>query len=110
MVLGIVCYGYVVASVAAALANADAQRARYREKLDAIRTFMDVRSKTTRPFCVNFPLGSRFACGPSLKNNEVSKLCDLHPADAIAKFNDRTVHDEFFLILQMFFIHRARHG
>lgn len=50
MVLGIVCYGYVVASVAAALANADAQRARYREKLDAIRTFMDVRAKTTRRF------------------------------------------------------------
>eukprot|EP00118_Oscarella_pearsei_P012897 m.98493 g.98493 ORF g.98493 m.98493 type:complete len:2159 (+) comp36987_c0_seq18:234-6710(+) len=41
MILGIVCYGYIIASVAAALANADAQRARYREKLDAIRTFMD---------------------------------------------------------------------
>ena len=42
MIFGIVFYGYIIASVAAGLANADAQRARYQERLDAIKTFLKV--------------------------------------------------------------------
>lgn len=42
MIIGIVFYGYIIASVAAGLANADAQRARYQERLDAIKTFLEV--------------------------------------------------------------------
>ncbi|XP_058949071.2 uncharacterized protein [Pocillopora verrucosa] len=41
MIIGIVFYGYIIASVAASLANADAQRARYQERLDAIKTFLE---------------------------------------------------------------------
>ncbi|RMX52129.1 hypothetical protein pdam_00015157 [Pocillopora damicornis] len=41
MIIGIVFYGYIIASVAAGLANADAQRARYQERLDAIKTFLE---------------------------------------------------------------------
>ncbi|XP_070566365.1 uncharacterized protein [Ptychodera flava] len=40
MIVGIVFFGYIIASVAASLANADAQRARYQEKLTAIKSFM----------------------------------------------------------------------
>ncbi|CAH3024940.1 unnamed protein product, partial [Porites evermanni] len=40
MIIGIVFYGYIIASVAAGLANADAQRARYQERLDAIKSFL----------------------------------------------------------------------
>jgi len=42
MIIGIVFYGYIIASVAAGLANADAQRARYQERLGAIKTFLKV--------------------------------------------------------------------
>lgn len=42
MIIGIVFYGFIIASVAAGLANADAQRARYQERLDAIKTFLKV--------------------------------------------------------------------
>ena len=45
MIIGIVFYGYIIASVAASLANADAQRARYQERLSGIRQFMEVGSK-----------------------------------------------------------------
>lgn len=40
MILGIVFFGYIIASVAASLANADAQRARYQEKLTAIQRYL----------------------------------------------------------------------
>ncbi|EDO35773.1 predicted protein [Nematostella vectensis] len=40
IVIGIVFYGYIVASVAAGLANADAQRARFQERLDSIKDFL----------------------------------------------------------------------
>ena len=42
MITGIVFYGFIIASVAAGLANADAQRARYQERLDAIKSFLQV--------------------------------------------------------------------
>ncbi|XP_032231588.2 uncharacterized protein LOC5507177 [Nematostella vectensis] len=41
MIFGIVFYGYIVASVAAGLANADAQRARFQERLTTIGHFLD---------------------------------------------------------------------
>jgi len=47
MIIGIVFYGFIIASVAAGLANADAQRARYQEKLNAIKTFLKVRGNET---------------------------------------------------------------
>ena len=47
MIIGIVFYGYIIASVAARLANADAQRARYQERLDAIKTFLKVKGNKT---------------------------------------------------------------
>ena len=47
MIFGIVFYGYIIASVAAGLANADAQRARYQERLDAIKTFLKVSGNET---------------------------------------------------------------
>ncbi|XP_022094111.1 uncharacterized protein LOC110981133 isoform X3 [Acanthaster planci] len=40
MICGIVFFGYVIASVAASLANADSQRARYQEKLTAIQNYL----------------------------------------------------------------------
>ena len=43
MIVGVVFYGFIIASVAASLANADAQRARYQERLDGINRFMQVR-------------------------------------------------------------------
>jgi len=48
MITGIVFYGFIIASVAAGLANADAQRARYQERLNAITTFLEVRGNETR--------------------------------------------------------------
>jgi hypothetical protein len=42
MIIGIVFYGFIIASVAASLANADAQRARYQERLSAIKNFLEV--------------------------------------------------------------------
>ena len=47
MIIGIVFYGFIIASVAAGLANADAQRARYQERLNAIRTFLKVKGNET---------------------------------------------------------------
>ena len=47
MIIGIVFYGFIIASVAAGLANADAQRARYQERLDAIKTFLKVKGHQT---------------------------------------------------------------
>eukprot|EP01137_Pigoraptor_chileana_P011547 Opistho-2@62590 len=40
MVAGIIFFGFITASIAAALANADAQRSLYQEKLNAIMDFM----------------------------------------------------------------------
>ena len=42
MVLGVLAYGYIIASVAASLANADSGRAQYQEKLEGIKSFMRV--------------------------------------------------------------------
>ena len=47
MIIGIVFYGFIIASVAAGLANADAQRARYQERLDAIKTFLQVKRQSS---------------------------------------------------------------
>ena len=55
MIIGIVFYGYIIASVAAGLANADAQRARYQERLDAIKSFLQVAN--TRP--INWTTSNR---------------------------------------------------
>ena len=37
MIGGIVAYGYIIASVAASLANADSTRARFQERMTAIK-------------------------------------------------------------------------
>ena len=52
MVLGVLAYGYIIASVAASLANADSARAQYQEKLKGIKSFMDVcqYTSTVAPF------------------------------------------------------------
>ena len=42
MVLGVLAYGYIIASVAASLTNADSARAQYQEKLEGIKSFMKV--------------------------------------------------------------------
>ncbi len=42
MIVGIVSYGYIIATVAASLANADSGRARYQEKLKAIQKYLQV--------------------------------------------------------------------
>ena len=42
MIMGIVSYGYIVASVAASLANADSARAQFQEKLKSIKSYMRV--------------------------------------------------------------------
>ena len=45
MVAGIMFFGYIIASVTATLANADAQRARFQEKLSGIERFMQVSNR-----------------------------------------------------------------
>ena len=40
LIVGVVFYGYVIASAAASLANADAQRAHYQQKLNTIIRFL----------------------------------------------------------------------
>ena len=42
MILGVLFFGYIIASVAASMANADAQRARFQEKLHGIKSYMEV--------------------------------------------------------------------
>ncbi len=42
MIVGVVAYGYIIASVAASLANADSGRAQYQEKLNAVKSYMKV--------------------------------------------------------------------
>ena len=44
MIVGVVAYGYIIASVAASLTNADSGRAQYQEKLKAVKTYMSVSS------------------------------------------------------------------
>ena len=51
MVLGVVAYGYIVASVAASLANADSARAQYQEKLKAVKSYMAVREMCHASVC-----------------------------------------------------------
>lgn len=43
MVYGVVAYGYLTASVAASMVNADAGRAQYQAKLKAIKSYLQVR-------------------------------------------------------------------
>lgn len=52
MVLGVLAYGYIVASVAASLANADSARAQYQEKLKAVKSYMAVREMCHASVCV----------------------------------------------------------
>ena len=42
MIVGVVAYGYIIASVAASLANADSGRAQYQDKLKAVKAYMKV--------------------------------------------------------------------
>ena len=42
MVFGVVFYGYIIANVAASIAAADAQRARFQGRLDGIKRFLTV--------------------------------------------------------------------
>ncbi len=42
MVLGVSAYGYIIASVAASLANADARRAKYQSKMKSIKAYLKV--------------------------------------------------------------------
>ena len=69
MILGVLAYGYIIASVAASLANADSGRAQYQEKLEGIKSFMRVRAysvpvaalvgdKPQNSFLRHFPLYS----------------------------------------------------
>ena len=43
MIVGVVAYGYIIASVAATLANADSGRAQYHDKLKAVKAYLKVR-------------------------------------------------------------------
>ena len=42
MIIGVVAYGYIIASVAASLANADSGRAQYQDKLKAVKSYLKV--------------------------------------------------------------------
>ena len=42
MIIGVVAYGYIIASVAASLANADSGRAQYHDKLNAVKSYLKV--------------------------------------------------------------------
>ena len=42
MIIGVVAYGYIIASVAATLANADSGRAQYQDKLKAVKSYLKV--------------------------------------------------------------------
>ena len=44
MVMGVLFFGYIIASVAAGMANADTQRAIFADKIRSIKTYMEVRS------------------------------------------------------------------
>ncbi len=41
-IIGVIFFGYIIASVAASLANADAQRARFQQKLSSIKMCLQV--------------------------------------------------------------------
>ena len=45
MIIGVVAYGYIIASVAATLANADSGRAQYQDKLKAVKSYLKVSEK-----------------------------------------------------------------
>ena len=42
MIFGVLFFGYIIAAVAASMANADAQRARFQRKLQLIKKFLKV--------------------------------------------------------------------
>ena len=42
MIIGVLFFGYVIAGVAASLANADGQRARFQEKISTIKKYLEV--------------------------------------------------------------------
>ena len=63
MVIGVIFFGYIIASVAASLANADTQRARFQEKLSAIKRYLEVTLSTLRTQVV-----------PSLNNLEAKSI------------------------------------
>lgn len=44
MVFGVVAYGYLIASVAASLVNADSARALHQSKLKAVKSYLKVSS------------------------------------------------------------------
>ena len=43
MIAGVLFFGYIIASFAANLANADTARASFQQKINAIKNFMNVR-------------------------------------------------------------------
>lgn len=42
MMIGVALYGYIIATTAASLVNADSGRAKYREKVKAVRNYLQV--------------------------------------------------------------------
>ena len=48
MIAGVLFFGYIVASIAANLANADTQRSMFQEKVNGIKDFMDVSHRPSR--------------------------------------------------------------
>ena len=53
MITGVLFFGYIIASVAASMANADAQRARFHEKLSGIKHFTEVNFSRVICFIIN---------------------------------------------------------
>ena len=53
MISGVLFFGYIIASIAANLANADTARTNFQQKINAIKNFMDV-SKRYTSFCQAF--------------------------------------------------------
>ena len=48
MISGVLFFGYIIASIAANLANADTQRSMFQEKVNGIKDFMDVSHRPSR--------------------------------------------------------------
>lgn len=78
MVLGVVAYGYIVASVAASLANADSARAQYQEKLKAVKSYMAVRemchASVCSYVCVRVYVHIKYVCTMLLKRKFCMEL------------------------------------
>ena len=76
MITGIVFYGFIIASVAAGLANADAQRARYQERLNAIKSFLKVKNnKTSDSNHLYLVIPRRVTCNQISSKNQLPKIC-----------------------------------